>query len=84
MIKVIKGFFDYMILGSKKDRRISALEIENRLAKDLIERLQHDMRAIHDAIEKEQGVSKVIGDPYWRLNYDIGRCEGYLNHFERT
>lgn len=84
MINMIKRFFDYMILGSKKDQRISALEIENRLAKDLIESLKHDMIVIHNAIEKEQGVSKVIDDPYWRLNYDVGRCEGYLEHFERT
>ena len=84
MINMIKRFFDYMILGSKKDRRIRALEIENRLAKDLIESLKHDMIMIHDAIEKEQGTSKVIDDPYRRLNYDVGRCEGYLERFERT
>lgn len=69
-----------MIIGTDKER-VSKLEVEVRLARELIEHLRKDLETIGEALKKEESVDR-IGYPYYKIYDDIGRCKGHLEYFK--
>ena len=70
-----------MIIGKDKER-VRQLEIECKLARELIETVRSDMESIRDYLYNDTVCINIADDPLWRLSNDIGRCSGHLNYFK--
>lgn len=68
-----------MIIGKDKER-VRLLEVQCKLAYELIETLRNDLEIIQRHLEKTDGTP--LGDDYWRIPNDIGRCSGHLDYYK--
>ena len=70
-----------MIIGKDKER-VRLMEIDLKLARELIEKVRDDMEMIaKDLAKKDPAI--LANDPYWVLYHDIGRCSGWLSESKR-
>lgn len=69
-----------MIIGKDKER-MQELEIENKLAKELIRQIRYDLDQISQNMRDENNVR--VDEPWWRLHQDLGRCIGFLGEFDK-
>lgn len=70
-----------MILGKDKDR-VRNLEIECKLAMELLSAIRSDLITVREAVVDDIGVEKTIEWPYMQISYDIGRCDGLIQHLD--
>ena len=66
-----------MIIGKDKER-VRLMEVDLKLARELIEQLQSDMEEIAHELEANN-LAKTVLPPYHKLYNDIGRCSGWLS-----
>lgn len=70
-----------MIIGKDKER-VRLMEVDLKLAKELIEQLRSDMEEIAHELETKAFVETIF-PPYQKLYHDIGRCSGWLSEERR-
>ena len=70
-----------MIIGKDKER-VRLMEVDLKLARELIEQLRSDMEEIAHELETNTLVEIVL-PPYYKLYHDIGRCSGWLSEERR-
>ena len=70
-----------MIIGKDKER-IRLMNVDLKLARELIEQLRSDMEEIAHELETNNLVETVL-PPYHKLYHDIGRCSGWLSEERR-
>lgn len=70
-----------MIIGKDKER-VRLMEVELKLARELIEQLRFDMEKIAHELETNTLVETAL-PPYYKLYHDIGRCSGWLSEERR-
>lgn len=66
-----------MIIGKDKER-VRLMEVNLKLARELIEKLRSDMEEIAHELETNH-LGETVLSPYWKLYHDIGRCSGWLS-----
>jgi hypothetical protein len=70
-----------MIIGKDKER-VRLMEVDLKLARELIEQLQSDMEEIAHELKTNTLVETML-PPYYKLYHDIGRCSGWLSEERR-
>ena len=71
-----------MIIGEKDKERVRLMEIDLKLARELIEQIRSDMEDIvHEG--ETFGLVETVLPPYCKLYQDIGRCSGWLSEERR-
>lgn len=68
-----------MITGKDKEKPIN-MGVNLSTAQGIILRVRNDLELIASDLKKK-GVN-VIGEPYWRLFDDIGRCTAWLDDLD--
>lgn len=71
-----------MIIGKDKER-VRQLEIEAKLAKELITAIRSDLEVIAKDLREKELVD-TTSVPYYKLYEDIGRCSGHLWQYRKS
>jgi len=70
-----------MIIGKDKER-VRLMEVDLKLARELIEELRSDMEEIAHELQTNHFV-EAMRPPYYKLYSDIGACSGWLSEEKR-
>lgn len=70
-----------MIIGKDKERT-RLMEVDLKLARELIEQLRSDMEEIAHELKTNNLVETAL-PPYHKLYHDIGLCSGWLTEERR-
>lgn len=71
-----------MIIGKDKER-VRRLEVQCKLASELIESVRDDLEEIRDHLRADIDIGVCSRDSYWKIPNDIGRCSGYLSYYKK-